>query len=68
MPGRFEQQELFSVSEVARILSVSERTVWSLVKKKELAQPYTLPGTKSCRRWFRFDIEQYLDKTRRDAR
>ena len=50
---------LLNVSEVARILSVSTRTVWRLVSAGELPPPQRIG--KRLRRWRAADIENYVN-------
>lgn len=58
-------QELFSVGDIARILSVSESTVRSLVRVGYLPAPHKLPGGRTAR-WFRLDVLNCLDRLRRE--
>jgi len=48
---------LLAVEEVARLLDVSERTVYRLRRTGELSEPVALRG---CKRWPRREIEEYV--------
>jgi excisionase family DNA binding protein len=51
--------ELLTAREVARCLSVSERTIWRWTKQGVLPAP-VYPGGRSTR-WRKADIRQFLD-------
>ena len=53
------EQELFTVAEVAAILSLSERTVESLIARGHLRSALA-PGTERARRISRDMIEDYI--------
>lgn len=53
-------QEAYTLEEVAAILSLSKRTVESLIARRELAS-FNPPGTKA-RRISRLQLNQYLEK------
>ncbi len=61
------EPRLLKVSDVARALAVSTRTVWRLVSAGELPPPQKIG--KRLRRWKSTDIENYIHgkptKTRR---
>ena len=53
---------LLNVDEVAKVLSVSVRTVWRLVSAGELPPPMKVG--KRLRRWRARDIENYINGDR----
>ncbi|NQU11917.1 helix-turn-helix domain-containing protein [bacterium] len=55
------QEALLKLPKVAEKLSVSERTVWRLVASQKLAAPVHVG---SSRRWFRQDVDDYLERIR----
>jgi len=55
------EQRLFSASDLARYLSVSEASVRRMAKRGDLPKPIRLPGFDGLR-WDRAAIDRYLDK------
>jgi excisionase family DNA binding protein len=55
-----DERELLSMTDVARLLSLSENTVRQLIKSGELPAPHPVKGTKRAKRWLRAEIELYL--------
>ena len=53
------EPRLLTVSDVARALAVSTRTVWRLVSTGELPPPQRIG--KRLRRWKSTDIENYIN-------
>lgn len=60
-PGSRLRQELFTIPEVALILSLSERTVETLIARG-LLRSAIAPGTDRARRVSRAMIEEYLQE------
>ena len=50
--------ELIDVSRIARLLDVSTRTVWRMVRRGELHEPFKVGGGT---RWRREEIDRWLD-------
>ena len=50
--------ELIDVSRIARLLDVSTRTVWRMVHRGELHEPFKVGGGT---RWRRVEIDRWLD-------
>ena len=50
--------ELIDVSRIARLLDVSTRTVWRMVRRGELHEPFKVGGGT---RWRRAEIDRWLD-------
>lgn len=63
--GLLDDRELFSRADIAKLLSVSETTVKSLVRLGYLPEPHKLPGGRTVR-WFRLDVLGCLDRIRRE--
>lgn len=55
------EQRLFSVTDLARYLSVSEASVRRMAKRGDLPKPIRLPGFGGLR-WDRGVIDRYLDR------
>ncbi|HEX8325141.1 MAG TPA: helix-turn-helix domain-containing protein [Tepidisphaeraceae bacterium] len=49
---------LLNVTQVARQLGVSTRTVWRLVSGRQLAQPVVISR---CKRWHRNDVDAFVN-------
>jgi len=62
LAGRLERERpaLLSVDGVARLLSVSVRTVWKLTSTGELPSPIKLPGTRVVR-WRRSEVLEWVE-------
>ena len=54
-------EELLSLTAVAELLTCGTRTVWRLIARNELRPPIHVGGGA---RWFRKDIQEYLDRMR----
>ena len=52
---------LLPVAEVARLLSMSVRTVWKLTSAGELPPPVSIRGCRSAR-WRRREIEDWIEE------
>jgi predicted DNA-binding transcriptional regulator AlpA len=57
-------QQLFKLEEVCAMLSMTSGGVRNLVRDGHLAPGHKIPGQRGVR-WFRLDIENFLDKMRR---
>ena len=55
--GNSSQLLMLKASEVAEILSVSQRTLWRLLSTKKLPEPIRVGG---CPRWRKSDIEAWI--------
>lgn len=51
-------RRFLTAAEVARILTISQRTVWRLVSAKKLPPPRKFGGS---RRWISTDIQGWID-------
>ena len=58
-PTNTTDGELIDVSRIARLLDVSTRTVWRMVRRGELHGPFKVGGGT---RWRRVDIDRWLDE------
>ena len=57
-PTNTTDGELIDVSRIARLLDVSTRTVWRMVRRGELHEPFKVGGGT---RWRRVEIDRWLD-------
>ena len=57
----FDDKELYTVSEIARLLSCGNRLVENLIAKREL-ESSLMPGTRRARRVSREQLDRYLSK------
>ena len=59
IPGTPSKALLISVSKVAELLGVSDRTVWRMESKGDLVKPALRRG--GVVRWRRHEIEQWIE-------
>ena len=53
--------ELYTVMELARVLKVSERTVWTWVAEGRWPEP-DVKVSRKCSRWTRQSVEKFFKK------
>ena len=58
------EDDLLAIGQVAKLLTVSTRTIWRLVGDAELAYPLRIGGR---RRWRRSQLEAFLEARAQEA-